>query len=317
MLLFRNDGSIEIWDMKDAPCLERCIPKTPGNSVEGLAWSGDRLFSAGLSGELVEWNLQTLKPRHKQHVTGNAIWCLDVNREGTEIAIGTEEGYINIFDISDNQFQYKNLFDKQEGRVLCCRFDATGEYLVTGSLGAIRIWNCHTGHAINKMTVTSKQNKNQETIIWSLQVLMDFSIIAGDSRGYVTIWDGKTASQVEAHQVLKADVLAVAVDEEENKLFCAGIEPTIRIYSKTLIKREDMVFHRWVKFLQRRVHDHDVKALVCAQDSIYSGGVDGYLGLSSASKTQSKIVKYGPFLQVSFLFYSSSSPFLIYTIELF
>ena len=228
--------------MKDAPCLERCISKTPGNSVEGLAWSGDRLFSAGLSGELIEWNLQTLKPRYKQHVTGNAIWCLDVNREGTEIAIGTEEGYINIFDISDNQLQYKNLFDKQEGRVLCCRFDATGEYLVTGSLGAIRIWNCHTGHAINKMTVSSKQNK-QETIIWSLQVLMDFTIITGDSRGYVTIWDGKTASQVEAHQVLKADVLAVAVDEEENKLFCAGIEPTIRIYCKTVIKREDMVFH--------------------------------------------------------------------------
>ncbi|TMW43678.1 hypothetical protein DOY81_011242, partial [Sarcophaga bullata] len=143
-----NDGSIEIWDMKDAPCLERCISKTPGNSVEGLAWSGDRLL-----------------------------------------------------------------------------------------------------------------------------------VLANPS------------------QYLKADVLAVAVDEEESKLFCAGIEPTIRIYSKTLIKREDMVFHRWVKFLQRRVHDHDVKALVCAQDSIYSGGVDGYLGLSSASKTQSKIVKYGPFLQ--------------------
>ena len=71
-----------------------------------------------------------------------------------------------------------------------------------------------------------------------------------------------------------------------------------------------------MKYLQRRVHDHDVKALVCAQDNIYSGGVDGYLGLSSASKTQLKIVKYGPFLQVSFLL-SSSSSFFIYTIELF
>ncbi|XP_037819105.1 U3 small nucleolar RNA-associated protein 4 homolog [Lucilia sericata] len=299
LALSRNDGSIEIWDMANAPCLERTITKTPGNSVEGLAWCADRLFSAGLSGELVEWNLQTLKPRYKQHVTGNAIWCLDVNRAGTEIAIGTEEGYINIFDISDNQFQYKNLFDKQEGRVLCCRFDATGDYLVTGSMGAIRIWNKRTGHAINKMTLTAKQNKAnpQETIIWSIQVLADFTIISGDSRGYISIWDGKNATQIESHQAMKADVLTVAVDEEENKLFCAGIEPTIRIYSKTRIQRDDMVYNRWVKFLQRRVHDHDVKALLCVQDNIYSGGIDGYLGVSSASKTQSKIVKYGPFLQ--------------------
>ncbi|XP_061389746.1 U3 small nucleolar RNA-associated protein 4 homolog [Musca vetustissima] len=292
----RNDGSIEIWDVRHAPCLERTIPKSPQNSVEGLAWSAERLFSAGLNGELVEWNLQTLQPRFKQHVTGNAIWCIDVNREGNEMAIGTEEGYINIFNIEDNQFQYKTLFDKQEGRVLCCRFDATGNFLVTGSMGAIRIWDTRTGHAIHKMTVTSMQYP-QDTIVWSIQVLQDFTIISGDSRGHVSIWDGKTASQLETHQALKADVLAVAVNEEEDKLFCAGIEPTIRIYAKTQIKRDDMMYYRWVKFLQRRVHDHDVKALVCAQDNIYSGGVDGYLGISSATKTRSTIHKYGPFLQ--------------------
>ncbi|KAM7357029.1 UTP4 small subunit processome component l(3)72Dn [Cochliomyia hominivorax] len=299
LALSRNDGSIEIWDMANAPNLERTITKTPGKSVEGLAWSADRLFSVGLSGELVEWNLQTLKPRNKQHVTGNAIWCLDVNRLGTEIAIGTEEGYINIFDISDKQFQYKNLFDKQEGRVLCCSFDATGDFLVTGSLCAIRIWNTRTGHAIHKMTLTSIVNKfnQQETIVWSVRVLQDFTIIAGDSRGYISIWDGKMATQIEAFQASKADVLALAVDEEENTFYCAGIEPIIRIYSKTKIIRDDMVYHRWVKVLQRRVHYHDVKALASVQDNIYSGGVDGYLGVSSASKARSKIVKYGPFLQ--------------------
>lgn len=284
--------------MAHAPNLERTITKTPGKSVEGLAWCSDRLFSAGLSGELVEWNLQTLKPRQKQHVTGNAIWCLDINRAGTDIAIGTEEGYINIFDISDNQFQYKNLFDKQEGRVLCCCYDSTGEFLVSGSVGAIRIWNTRKGHAIHKMNITSVGPKAQETIVWSVKVLRDFSIIAGDSRGYISIWDGKMATQIEAYHAMKADVLALAVDDEEKRLFCAGIEPVIRIYERTKITRDDMVYHRWVKLLQRRVHYHDVKALACYQDNICSGGVDGYLGIASATKTRSTVVKYGPFLQV-------------------
>ncbi|XP_054734884.1 U3 small nucleolar RNA-associated protein 4 homolog [Anastrepha obliqua] len=292
----RNDGSIEIWDMQYLPYLEKVIPKSPGNSVEGMAWSGERLFSAGLTGELIEWDLQLLKPRRKQFVTGNAIWCIDINTVGTELAVGTEEGYINIFQIDNDQMQYKNLFDKQEGRVLCCKFDRTGEFLVTGSLGAIRIWDVKSGHALHKMSVARAERK-KEVIVWSLHVLSDFTIISGDSRGQVTVWDGKMAAQLESHQVLKADVLTVAINEEENMLMCSGIEPIIRIYAKTKIKREEIEYNCWVKYLQRNVHDNDVKALICAGDRIFSGGMDGYLGVSLMSKRVSTIAKFGPFLK--------------------
>nr|XP_014094570.1 U3 small nucleolar RNA-associated protein 4 homolog [Bactrocera oleae] len=296
LAISRNDGSIEIWDVQHASYLEKVIPKSPGNSVEGMVWAGERLFSVGLTGELVEWDLLYLKPRRKQFVTGNAIWCVDINSTGTELVVGTEEGYINIFDIDGDQMQYKQLFDKQEGRVLCCKFDSTGEFLVTGSLGAIRIWDVKSGHALHKMSIT-RADKKKEAIVWSLQVLSDFTIISGDSRGQVSIWDGKLAAHLESHQVLKADVLAVAVNEEENLLMCSGIEPIIRIYAKTKIKREDAEHYCWVKYLQRSVHDNDVKALVCAGDRIFSGGMDGYLGISSASKRSSTISKYGPFLK--------------------
>ncbi|XP_017486394.1 PREDICTED: U3 small nucleolar RNA-associated protein 4 homolog [Rhagoletis zephyria] len=296
LAITRNDGSIEIWDMQYSAYLEKVIPKSPGNSVEGMAWAGERFFSVGLTGELVEWDLHLLKPRRKQFVTGNAIWCIDINSTGTELVVGTEEGYINIFEIDNDQMQYKNLFDKQEGRVLCCKFDRTGEFLVTGSLGAIRIWDVKSGHALHKMTVARAERK-KEVIVWSLQVLSDFTIVSGDSRGQVTVWDGKMATQLESHQVLKADVLTVAINEEENMLMCSGIEPIIRIYAKTKIKREDTEYNCWVKYLQRSVHDNDVKALICAGDRIYSGGMDGYLGISSASKRVSTIAKYGPFLK--------------------
>uniref|UniRef100_W8BSL2 Cirhin n=1 Tax=Ceratitis capitata TaxID=7213 RepID=W8BSL2_CERCA len=295
LAISRSDGSIEIWDTQHASYLEKVIPKSPGNSVEGMVWAGERLFSVGLTGELVEWDLLLLKPRRKQFATGNAIWCVDVNATGTDLAIGTEEGYINIFDIDNDQMQYKNLFDKQEGRVLCCKFDRSGEFLVTGSVSAIRIWDVKSGHALHKMTVS--RDKRKDVIVWSLQVLSDFTIIAGDSRGQVSVWDGKMAAHLESHQVLKADVLTVAVNEEENMLMCSGIEPIIRIYAKTKIKREEIEYHCWVKFLQRSVHDNDVKALACEGDRIFSGGMDGYLGISSASKRSSTISKYGPFLK--------------------
>lgn len=297
VFLSRSDGSLEIWDISYAAFLEKCIPGDGKLSIEGIGWAGDRLFSAGLNGEVVEWDLTALRRKASQRVTGLAIWCLDINRTGSCMAVGTEEGYLNAFDIDENGITYKNLFDKQEGRILCCRFDATGDYIVTGSIDVIRIWNTKTGHAIHRMAL-GRSEKKRETIVWSLQVTKAFFIIAGDSRGQITVWDGKLGAQVESHQVLQADVLAVAINEEEDVLVCSGMDPIIRIYSLTEIKKNDRLTKKWVKFFQRNVHDHDVKALVCVGSDLISGGVDGYLGISSYAKTgQSHIAKHGPFLQ--------------------
>ncbi|XP_055845240.1 U3 small nucleolar RNA-associated protein 4 homolog [Episyrphus balteatus] len=292
----RNDGTIDIWDMQYASFHEKTIV-TGESSIEGMAWAGNRLFTVGLTGHLLEWDLTTLTKHQSQTATGNSIWCLDVNTEGTLVALGTEEGYINIFDISDEQMAYSKLFDKQQGRILCCKFDSTAEHLVTGGIDAIRIWDVKTGHAIHRMSY-ARQKRAQEVIVWSLQVLKDMTIITGDSRGIVTVWDGKNAAHLEEHHVLKADVLAVAVNEEENKFICSGIDPKIRIYALTEIKKEDITMQNWIKYRQKQVHDHDVKALICMGDKIFSGGMDGYLGISSVDRTTSSgIAKHGPFLQ--------------------
>ncbi|XP_055913784.1 U3 small nucleolar RNA-associated protein 4 homolog [Eupeodes corollae] len=296
LALSRNDGTIEIWDMQYASFQEKTIASGEDSSIEGMAWAGNRFFTVGLTGHLVEWDLVALAKRQSQNATGNSIWCLDVNIEGTQVALGTEEGYINIFDISDDQMAYSKLFDKQEGRILCCKFNAAGDHLVTGGIDAIRIWDVKSGHAIHKMSLT-RPSSGKEVIVWSLQVLQDMTIISGDSRGIITVWDGKSAAYLEEHTVLKADVLAVAVNEEENKIICSGIDPIIRIYALTEIKREDVTLNKWVKYRQRSVHDHDVKALVCVGDKILSGGMDGYLGVSSVTRSSAAIAKHGPFLQ--------------------
>lgn len=295
ILSFRSNGVIEIWDIKNVPYFEKSIPNESDINIEDIVWAGDRLFTVGLTGELIEWNLKLLNVLNKQLATGGAIWCVDINRDSTLLALGTENGYINIFDISDDQMIYKNLFDKQEGRILVCKFDKTGDFVVTGSMDAIRIWDTKTGHALHKMSIPRVESK-KSVIVWTLQVLSDFTIICGDSRGVITVWCGKTASLLESHQVLKADILALAINEEENLLICSGVEPIIRILAKTQIKREDVILNKWVKYLQRTVHDFDIKALLCFKDKIISGGIDGYVGVSSVGKAHSCISKYAPFL---------------------
>lgn len=119
--------------MNYAPLLLTFIPGVENGSVEAIVWADDRLFSTGLGGSLVEWDLTKLCMKKSVLLTGYAAWCLDVNPAKTIVAVGTEQGYINIYSIENNDIVYKSLFDKQEGRIMCCKFDHTGNMLVTGN----------------------------------------------------------------------------------------------------------------------------------------------------------------------------------------
>lgn len=297
---FREDASIEIWDTQNAPHLIRTISGSPYTSVEAIGWVDKRLFSAGLTGELFEWDLQTLNQKQRLLLTGNAAWCLAVSHDNKHLAVGTEGGYLNLFDVSnENEINYVKIFDKQEGKILCCKFDHSGDFVVTGSTDTIRVWELQTGHAVYKMSVGRSEAK-KETNVWSLCVLKDFSIIAGDSRGYITVWSGKLGAQIDSIQAIKSGgVLAVAVSDDEKMFVCAGADAKIKTYTLMEVNKDGKVLHKWVKFIQRFVHEHDVKALAFVGDQVFSGGVDGFLGTSYSSKQKKgqEISKFGPFLQ--------------------
>ena len=101
--------------------------------MEALGWVKDRLLSTGLGGALIEWDLEKLYLKTSVLLTGNAAWCLDVNPENSLVAVGTEQGYVNLYSVDNDEIIYNKLFDKQEGRILCCKFNNTGNVLVTGN----------------------------------------------------------------------------------------------------------------------------------------------------------------------------------------
>ncbi|XP_074029648.1 UTP4 small subunit processome component l(3)72Dn [Leptinotarsa decemlineata] len=286
----RSDASIEIWNLNNIWFLERTISSTAENfSIEGLAWCGNKLFSTGLHGLLVEYNLYRLCLEKKWAVTGEAAFCLDVDKEESRIAVGTEQGYLNIFSLNEDGVSFEKFCDKQEGRIMCLKFSYNGKFVVSGSIDAIRIWDVQSGHAIHKMT-TGRSETNKPTIVWCVEVTEDFTIISGDSRGRLTFWDGNIGSQVESYQSHRSDILAISLSD--NSLYCAGADPNIINYQKISVKGGAQ---KWVKSIQRKIHDHDVNALVICDNKLYSGGADGYLSCSfHPPKT---LLKLPPLLQ--------------------
>ncbi|CAH1964658.1 unnamed protein product [Acanthoscelides obtectus] len=288
----RSDASIEIWNLTSAPFLECTISTTTSNSsIEAISWCSDQLFSVGLHGFLVHYNLKKLAIENRWAVTGGACYCLDVNKSNDMLAIGTEQGYLNIFAVKDDGIYFEKFFDKQEGMIICLKFDSTGKFVASGSTDTVRVWNVETGHALHKMT-TGRSEANKQTIVWSIEMTSDFTIITGDSRGKITFWDGKVGSQIESYQSHKADILGLCLSEDEKTLYAAGVDPTIVTYEKINVRGENQ---KWVKSIQRKIHEHDVNALVLYDNKLYSGGADSYLACSfHPPKT---LLKYPPIPQ--------------------
>ncbi|KAG4075374.1 hypothetical protein HA402_003165 [Bradysia odoriphaga] len=292
----RDDASIEIWDMRSAVYMEKCVLGDPSWSVEDLGWLNNRLFSTGLTGELIEWNLKTLKPTLKATLTGNGAMCMDIDNANRCIAIGTNEGYLNTFSVEGDDINPSKPFDQQQGPILCCKYDSTGSFIVTGSTDIIRVWDVANGQPIYKMS-PGRAEKNREINVWSLVVLKDLTIIAGDSRGFITVWNGKNGTHIDSiSDALDADVLTVAVNDEENMFCCSGVDPKIKIYAA--VEKQDGTQRKWVRNIKRSVHDHDVRALVFIDEKkIISGGVSGYINVSCTTKTLTfNQTQYGPFL---------------------
>ncbi|KAL3276043.1 hypothetical protein HHI36_020772 [Cryptolaemus montrouzieri] len=296
LALSRSDATIEIWNISNSPYIERSISSSVENyNIEGLAWFDDRLFSVGLHGYLVEYDLKKLSVINKSVVTGEAAFCLDISTSKKQISIGTEQGYINIFDVTEDGSLFNKFLDKQEGRILCLKFDKSGDYIVSGGLDAIRIWNVESGHALHKIT-TSRSEANKPTIIWCLAVTDDLTIISGDSRGKLTFYDGKLGAQIESFHTHKADILSLCLSADQSNLYCSGVDSNIVNFVKIEMKGSKM---KWVRSVHKRFHDHDVRALVLQGDKLYSGGTDAYLALS---QNQPKLlVKYPPIVQNPFV----------------
>ncbi|KAH9273638.1 hypothetical protein BASA83_003970 [Batrachochytrium salamandrivorans] len=95
----RANGNIELWNPRGKSWfLERTIPGSPEAPIESVVWiplksSSPRLFSAGLTGLITEYDLTSLLPRHETDSFGGPIWCMAANHAQSHLAVGCEDGY--------------------------------------------------------------------------------------------------------------------------------------------------------------------------------------------------------------------------------
>ncbi|KAJ2358347.1 U3 small nucleolar RNA-associated protein [Coemansia sp. RSA 2618] len=313
----RANGDIEIWNAQGNLVYEKTIPGVVNGSLETLAWAhqteltkddlelfdtekerekatlrlterAPRLFSAGLNAVIVEWDLARLVPKAAVDSYGGAVWCMATNHAQTQLAVGTEDGHIRIFDITDDKLVYQRCFDKIKARILSVAWSHDDQTIVTGSAdGAVRVWSVSTGRMAARMTLP--REGRDPTLVWAVTVLPSGTIVSGDSRGHVIFWDHVMHVVQQDFRALGADVLCIRADADGHTVFASGVDPKVTQF-KLFVggkpasagsdgkKKTGFRSKKWQLAGIRRYHTHDVRALAVSshldRDLLITGGVD-------------------------------------------
>jgi len=282
----------------------------------------NRLFSTGLHGLVIEHDLDHVdsavddRRQRVWAVTSGPAWCMKFNRTSGQLAVGTEEGYVCIYKVVQDGLDFAKVLDKQEGRIFCLDWHSSGGRIVTGSADTLRMWDVETGQPVCRMT-TGRTEKHRETVVWSVVLLNDMTVVSGDSRGKTSFWNGRTGTLTDGYQTHRGDVLTVAANDSQDEVYSSGVDPVVFHFSPLApsgtpltprnrksgqhqkVKAAGQV--KWVKSIHRFSHTHDVRAILCLEkrtadkrsiNKVISIGVDSNLSVYDTwSKT---LVKYPP-----------------------
>uniref|UniRef100_A0A673YZN6 UTP4 small subunit processome component n=1 Tax=Salmo trutta TaxID=8032 RepID=A0A673YZN6_SALTR len=275
LALARMDGSVEIFNFTDHYFQEKVIPGKDSRSIESLCWVGGRLFSAGLNGEIAEYDLENLRPKYSMEAYGGPIWTIISNTQGTQLAIGCEDGTVKLFEVLEEHIQFERNLDRQKGRIISLSWHPSGTHIAAGMMDMILF--AVSGHAVQRLLVDRGfgGSKSRETVVWSVAFLSDHTVVSGDSAGKVQVWDGHTGTLVKTHLVTKWDVLALSVSKDESSVVAGTSEGTViqfQFIAPTLQQDKE-----WVRTRTFKNHTHDVRALAEIETAIVSGGMDTHL----------------------------------------
>ncbi|NXF87436.1 UTP4 protein, partial [Eubucco bourcierii] len=278
LALARTDGAVEIYNFGANYFQEKVIPGHETRSVEALCWvAGDRLFGAGLSGDITEYDLARLCVSHSVDGCGGPIWSMEANGSGTQLAIGCEDGSVKLFQIVPGGIQFERNLDRRKGRVLCLSWHPSGSHIVAGSIDIFRVLDVSSGLTVQTVMVNYHVQKvKRECIVWSIAFLSSGTVITSDSFGRVQFWDWEQGTVQESYTVSASSALSLAVSENEDSLI-VGTSSGATYQFQLLPVKMDSQEKRWVRTKPFQYHTHDVRAVAHSSTALISGGLDAQL----------------------------------------
>ena len=203
------------------------------------------------------------------------IFALAASDDGLYLALGHEDGSVRIVSIADGALELVSRFDVPgAGRVRPVSLAwASSKALVVGCSNS-QLVRAELQGAIWRVTQRMPVDKarGEQTVVWACTVLRDGTVVSGDSRGMLSFFEPRLGTQVASVRAHKADILAVAVNDDA--IYSSGID------QRTCETRRTGA--SWVLSNARRMHSHDVRALIVSRPSLDNAPVLTSAGIDAA-----------------------------------
>ncbi|XP_068115701.1 U3 small nucleolar RNA-associated protein 4 homolog isoform X2 [Hyperolius riggenbachi] len=275
----RTDGSVEVFNFPANYYQEKVIPGDERRSTESICWVGtDRLFSAGLNGEIVEYDLEKLGVKYSIDAFGGPLWSIAASPSGSQLAVACEDGSVKLFSITPERIVFEKSLDRQKGRILSLAWHPSGSHIVAGSVNVIKVFNVSSGRLLQVLKLDRRllTGQKRECVPWALAVLSCGEIISVDSSGKLQFWDLETGTLFRSFTAASCAILCLAVSTDEDSLVVGTAQGTIFQY-QLIDVQEGKAEKKWVCTKPFQHHTHDVRAVAHSSNSLISGGVDGHI----------------------------------------
>ncbi|GAA6050690.1 hypothetical protein JCM3770_000894 [Rhodotorula araucariae] len=260
-----------------------------GSELVEWEWGGP---GSGKAVGMVKSTLPTLPP----------VFAIAATRASSALAIACEDSTIRILNILDGELELVSKIEiggagkvralslawgppvepvskgkareasPDEESSLPAHLKTPGEsYLLAGcSNSTIRRFDVPTSGAVvgvwrGGLRMTLDRLKGEHTVVWTVAVLANGTVVSGDSMGNVKFWDGTNGTQAQSFKAHKADVLALALGSDGTSLFTSGVDQKtteFRLVTVASARVHDVPAGRWIQASGRRLHSHDVRAIV-------------------------------------------------------
>ena len=226
-----------------------------------------RLVTTSLNGLVTEWSLSTGTIKSKLFTGGGAIWSAKFDRkfgylageDGALRIIKVKKRRIELVkQYSKVESQCLSLeFDHIKTRVAKERQvkmkkttidSATSESSESDDIdinsadddengrvqsiycgyqdGSIRKWNLRNGNCTLHIEKDPAKKYEDASLIWCLKLHKD-TLISGDSKGHVCLWDTRFGTLLKKFTTLQADILALEVNPRFNCIYASGVDSRV------------------------------------------------------------------------------------------
>ena len=304
LALGRANGNIELWNPSSGRWLqERVFYGGKDRSVEGLSWIQEsdtrengkvvpgrlRLFSIGYSSNVTEWDLATGLPARHSDGSHSAVWCLaaqpkpndkETSYKPQDLVAGCADGTLVQLSTADDDLRFRRVLYRASGkkaRALCVEYQNRDTVLAGFADSTIRVIDTRRCMVRRLISLGSSGpiGGPKEGLVWKIKCLPNGNFVAGDSTGYIRIYDGRTWNEIQRIIGHEADVLDLAVSRDGTQILSGGMDRRTCVYTCSTKKKS--MGKNWKKLYHKRYHDHDVKAMATYEGNKFnilaSGGM--------------------------------------------